>query len=192
MRMLTAYVLIGFFLLCCGSQEVARAQNNGPGQPTQNKEERTLQTLIEEVRLLRLTLERTNRTASLLHIALEEIRIQQEHVDFIEQRLDDVRSELASSQLSLPRFAEQLQELDTKIKEERAKADSDAERISQWESQVKDIQLSDAQQKQRDEQQRGRERQLTEQLATEKQKLEEISKRLNDLERALAKTPEER
>ena len=174
-----------FFILMLGvSQGAAFGQTiPAPSSPaTRNSqgsdEASALRALVEEVRLLRLALERSQRDAVTMQATVERIRLQQEVVNRLAQKLDDCRSELAAVELGLGRLPEHISDL-----ERRVNGAEDATQRTLLESELKAVQLSLEDQKESASNQRQRAEQLKAKLRDEQQKLDELFERFTQLER---------
>lgn len=139
-----------------------------------------LRALLEEVRALRLALERSQYNSVLLQTTVEQLRMRQDMVNQLSQRLDDCRTELTSLQQGLTRLPDHVKEI-----ERRMQNAEDAQQRTLLESELKATQLAHEEQKERSERQRVRADQLTTQLQDEQHKLDELYARLAHLEQQL-------
>lgn len=176
--------VIFILLIICAGQAAALGQStDAPSAPAArnsetSEEAKALRTLVEEVRLLRGALERSQRDALLLQATVERLRLQQEMVHRLDQKLDDCRSELVAAEAGLTRLPEHIGELERRL--------SGAEDVTQrtlLESELKAAQLSLEEQKESAVRQRQRAEQLTSQLQDEKQKLDDLFERFTRFER---------
>lgn len=152
------------------------SQAPSSGQPPQSSDLQVTKVLIDEVKLLRLAIERSQADSVVIQAVLERARSQQDQVNFISQRLDNVRSEVASSQGSLPRFAQNLLELENRIKSEE-----DDKARAALQRDYKDTQTAYEQQKLLEEQQRLQVDNLSSQLQVEQAKLSQVNEQLDRL-----------
>lgn len=176
-----------FLILALGvGQGAALGQSaSAPSAPaTRNSqasdEASALRALVEEVRLLRLALERSQRDTVLMQATVERLRLQQEVVNRLAQKLDDCRSELAAVEVGLARLPEHISDL-----ERRMNGTEDATQRTLLESELKAAQLSLEDQKESVSNQRQRAEQLRAKLLDEQQKLDELFERFTRFERPL-------
>lgn len=170
-----------FWLLSTGTLRAQSANRNAEAAPDNQQ---VLQSLLTEVRQLRLTLQRTNLSMFRAQIMIERLRMQQQRVDELTQQLEENQNELTGSGLTRSQLADRSQDLESQIK-----AEQDAIRRAQLEAQLKELKYVVAQQTEQEVQLRARQTQLTAQLQTERSKLDEIDSRLDALERELEQPP---
>lgn len=154
-------------VLCFAGPQSATSQTPASKSVDQDN---TLKVLLNEVRLLRLALERNNQS----QITLERFRAQQEQVDRTSRDLEDVRKEISELRFSPTHMQEQLEEVEKKV--EAGVADS---------LQYKVLKAEMEQQGQREQRLRDRESYVSAQLAKEQAKLASLSEQLDALERFL-------
>jgi predicted nucleic acid-binding Zn-ribbon protein len=159
-------------LLSCGP---ALAQN-----AKQPDYDRTLESLLNEVRLLRRTLQRTGLNAYRSQIILERMRAHNEQVVRLTRMLEDVREEMENIEATIPRFIEQSKMLESQLEQE-----TDMSKRTILEYEQKERKQAVEQYKKRLERQREREQQLANQLRSEQAKLGELESRLDLLEREI-------
>lgn len=169
------YWLITLSILCLLSVDPALAQN--AKQPDDN---RTLLSLLNEVRLLRRTLQRTGLNAYRSQIILERMRAHNEQVVRLTRMLEDVRENIDKIEATIPRFIEQGKLMETHIEQE-----TDPNKRAMLEFEHKEKKQAVERYKQGLERQREREQQLASQLRTEQAKLAELESRLDLLEREI-------
>jgi chromosome segregation ATPase len=158
------------------------SQPVAPAQAGQSDQMQMLQALLDEVRQLRLALQRNNLTAYRAQILLERLRAQQERVDRLTRELEALRNELVESKTHQAQMTEMLKGIENRLNQE-----TDQARRNELEMEQRLIKTQLEQQAQRDERQREREAQLMAQLQIEQAKLEEINSRLDALENELEK-----
>jgi predicted nucleic acid-binding Zn-ribbon protein len=78
-------------------------------------QETTLQTLLNEVRALRLALERANQLGPKIQIGLARMRFQEERVQGITRQLDAAHNELSNIQNTQSGLAGKIKELESRI-----------------------------------------------------------------------------
>jgi hypothetical protein len=147
-----------------------------PNKPADDQEA-TLKTLINEVRLLRLTLERTNLAAFRSQIIMERLRVQQNNVNLVSRDLEDVRKQIVDMKIT-PEEAQQMLE--------EAQEGVNAGILNPIHLKATKHEIE--QQTQREQKLLAREGALAAQLENERNKLREIEGRLDILERLLEST----
>ena len=147
-------------------------------KPTDDKE--TIQMLLNEVRLLRRTLQRTGLNAYRGQIVLERIKAQNDQVLRLTRALAETRNEIEGIEGTIPRMTDQ-----AKLMETMAEKELDANKRAQFEFESKERKADVERYKQRLERQRDAETQLSAQLAAEQNKLTELEGRLDALERGI-------
>jgi len=171
--------LIGWFavlsLLFVLSGSSTLAQNTKPGDDRQ-----TIQALLNEVRLLRRTLQQTGLNAYRSQLIVEGMRAHNEKAERLTRLLEDVRDEIERIGITIPRMTEQAKVLETMVEQEM-----DANKRVRLEFEAKDMRRSIEQFKMRLERQREREQPLAAKLRAEQTKLEELEGRLDALEREI-------
>ncbi len=158
------------------------SQPVAPAQAGQSDQMQMLRALLDEVRQLRLALQRNNLTAYRAQILLERLRAQQERVDRLTRELEALRNELVESKPHQAQMAEVLKGIESRLNQE-----TDQARRNELEMEQRMVKAQLEQQAQRDERQREREAKLMAQLQIEQAKLEEINSRLDALENELEK-----
>lgn len=144
---------------------------------TTNATEPTIKSLLNEVRLLRQTLQNTGLNAYRSQILLERIKINNEQVIRLTRALDGTREELEKTELTIPRMGEQQKMLET-----MAQSEVDPIKRAQMEFEVKDMKRSIDRYKNRIVQLKDLEQQQATQLREEQTKLGELELRLERLE----------
>src|SRR5262249_7915585 len=149
----------------------AEAQNQKPGENDQ-----PVKALLEEVRLLRQTLQRLNLGTYRSQILVERIRAQNDLIARLSRSLEDTRRELAEEQISVSRFGDRLKMADNLLQQE-----FDDKRKGEIEFELKEIKSELDLHKQKEQQAREREQRLSEQLKIEQAKLDDFENRLDSL-----------
>ena len=176
--------LIFILLVLCASHGTTRGQSlaTAPATDVRNSERsdeaKALRALLEEVRLLRVALERSQRDTLLLQATVEHLRLQKEMVNRLDQKLDNCRSELAAVEAALVRLPEYVSDL-----ERRLNSAEDATTRTLLESELKAARLSLQEQKESANQHRQLAELLKSQLSDEKQKLDDLFDRFSRFER---------
>jgi predicted nucleic acid-binding Zn-ribbon protein len=168
--------LLILMLVCSLAATSAQAQSI----TKQADDNRTMQALLNEVRLLRQTLQRTGLNAYRSQIILDRIRASNEQVLRLTRTLEDIRNEVEKTENTIPRMKEQVKVLETHIEQE-----TDANKRARLEFEHKDVKRSIEYYKVRLEQLREREQQLSTQLREQQTKLAELESRLDGLEREI-------
>jgi predicted nucleic acid-binding Zn-ribbon protein len=167
----SAFHFIFLILLVCIPPSSV-AQNSKP------TEDKTLQSLLNEVRLLRETLQRINLNSYRSQIIVERIRAQNDRVARLTRMLEDSRDEAANIQVHINQLSESAKSLENRIQQE-----ADLKQRSQLETELKEFKYILDQQRQRYERLRERELRLNTELQAEQGKLSELEGRLDALER---------
>ncbi|HET9320880.1 MAG TPA: hypothetical protein VFO27_13930 [Bryobacteraceae bacterium] len=162
--------LVSVLLCLCFA---ARAQAPSP-------EPQTLQTLLAEVRQLRLAIERSNQIGPRIQIAVERLKLQQEQVARIAGQLEDLRRGLDKSRSEQGKAQQRIQALDS-----QATQATDAVQRKNMEEVSKELKLEVEQAEKSLQQMQAREGELASQLQTEQGKLAELNDHLDQVERAL-------
>jgi len=105
-------------ILGCVSFNNPRALTSPVNQSLQSDNGQPMQALVNEVRQLRLAIERSNLSAYQAQVTLERIRWQQPRVDRLKEKLEEVRAEIAelrSRQASAP---EDLKYIENELRKE--------------------------------------------------------------------------
>ena len=163
--------LILFSTLCFVSE--APAQN----EVKASEPDPTIKSLLNEVRLLRKTLQSTGLNAYRSQILLERIKISNEQVVRLTQALSETRDQMEKTALTIPRMGEQQKVLETMVE-----AEVDLSKRARMEFEVKDIKRSIERYKTELERFKEREQQQATQLREEQSKLSELESRLQRLE----------
>lgn len=154
---------------------------------TQSKvdEDGLLQALLNEVRLLRQTIQNTNLYAYRGQIIIERIRAQRDRVTRLTNTLEDVRGEINNLAVQGPHLEERIKELSERIENE-----ADTKQRAELENEFRAIKQAVSLGKQREEELRKRESLLTATLSEEQAKLENLENRLELLESELERNIE--
>jgi hypothetical protein len=156
-------------------------QTGGATDVAQGGERQTLRALLDEVRQLRLVLQRTSLTTTRVQLAFERMRLQRGRLDTILREADSVRGQLLSVRDALAQAADRVKE-----SEEQIGQTPEAALRARFERQLvlsKQVLNSHTR---REEQLRERETQLTAQIHIEQVKLSELEDHLGNLERELS------
>jgi predicted nucleic acid-binding Zn-ribbon protein len=137
----------------------------------------TTKALLNEVRLLRQTLQNTVLNAYRSQILLERIKINNEQIVRLSAALSDTRTQLEKTEATIPRHGEQIKLLETMITNE-----IDPVKKAQLEFEVKDLRRAIEVYKGSVTQLREREQTQAAQLQEQQGKLAELERRLENLE----------
>jgi len=161
-------------VLCCLPTDWTQAQTKQPD------DDQTIQSLLNEVRLLRKTLQQTGLNAHRSQIIIERMRAHADQVVRLTRSLEEVRNDVEKVEATIPRFLEQ-----AKLMEGQIERETDAHKRALLDFEVKERKRAVERYKTGLERQREREQQVSMQLAAEQAKLAELENRLDVLEREI-------
>ena len=164
---------------CFSEASVSNAQDRKPVEPPQ-EDRQVLRALLDEMRQLRLALQRANAVNHRLQITVERLRLQQGRVDSIARSLENVRSRMSDLKSSRPQMEEQM-----KYVEEVLARATEQNRREQIELELKQMKARVASWSREEEQLREREAALTSELQIEQNKLNELNGQLENMIRQL-------
>ena len=150
------------------------------GQTSQGDSGQTMQALLSEVHQLRLAIQRSNLNTYHAQVTLERLRLQQQQVDRVNDKLGGARALIARVQMDRSRLQADLPRLETQLSQE-----SDPGRRRDMENQQQAIKLEVERQLETISQQRELESQLSAQVQVEQAKLNELNERLDALQKEL-------
>ncbi len=153
----------------------AAGQTGAPGKNTER--DSTIKSLLDEVRLLRQTLQNTGLNASRGQILLERIKISNEQVVRLSRTVADTREQLEKTEMTIPRMSEQ-----QKVVEAMLNTEVDPAKRARIEFESKELKRSVERYKNEIERLREREQQQATQLREEQSKLADLELRLQRLE----------
>ena len=160
-------------LMCVFSVQSTHAQTTTPPDDSQ-----TIQALLNEVRLLRKTLQLTGLNAYRSQIITENLRAHNDQVVRLTRMLEDARDEIENIEGTIPRMIEQGKLIENLITQE-----ADATKRAQLEFESKERKRDVDRYKTLAERKREREQQISAQLRAEQSKLTELEGRLDAQER---------
>ncbi|HZS10341.1 MAG TPA: hypothetical protein VFD58_36265 [Blastocatellia bacterium] len=141
----------------------------------------TTQALLNEVRELRLAIQRSSLNGYHAQVTLERLRLQQQRVDRLNERLEGVHSEMGELQRQKSHFLEESRRLETRLGQEpdpnkRRELDDMQQRFK-----------AEAERRlpERESRARETESQMTAQLQMEQSRLNELNDRLDALQKEL-------
>ncbi len=149
-------------------------------QSSKTPDDKTLQALLNEVRLLRETLQRINLNAYRSQMIVERIREQNDRVTRLDRTLEGTRDEMANLPAQINQISERARTVESQIQQE-----SDLKQRSQLEEMQKELKSFRDQQREKLERLRERESRLTTELQAEQGKLSDLEGRLDALEREI-------
>jgi chromosome segregation ATPase len=149
-------------------------------QSSKTTDDKTLQALLNEVRLLRETLQRINLNAYRSQMIVERIREQNERVTRLDRMLEGIRDEMANLPTQISQISERAKTVESQIQQE-----SDLKQRAQLEDMQKELKSLRDQQREKLERLRERESRLTTELQAEQAKLSDLEGRLDALEREI-------
>ena len=158
---------------------VLNAQERKLVEPPQ-EDRQVLRALLDEMRQLRLALQRANAVNHRLQITVERLRLQQGRVDSIARSLENVRSRMTDLKSSRPQMEEQM-----KYVEEVLARATEQNRRELVELELKEMKARMASWSREEEQLREREAALTSELQIEQNKLSELNGQLENVIRQL-------
>ena len=152
-----------------------------PGQIEKPAEEnQTIRTLLSEVRALRKTMQTTGLNAYRGQLILERMRLANEQVEKMAQKLEAARDEVEKTERTIPRMDEQ-----SKVMETVLQSETDPGKRARLEFEIKETKLQGERYKVLLTRAREREQQLSTELKANQARLTELESRLDLLEREI-------
>jgi hypothetical protein len=186
-RIKTTSVVCLLFLVALGFTLFASSQatSNNPARTAQGENAQMMQSLLNEVRQLRLAIQRANLSAYHAQVIIERMRSQQQHVDRLTERLRETRDRIANGQMRRAELQDMLKKIESRLSRaayaERSAVEGEQEfyknrsgLLAQEEARL-----------------REQESQLAAQLEIEQVKLTDLNDRLDALQRELEILPAE-
>ena len=167
-------------ILCAASFSTLRAFPVSTGQTSQGDGAQITQALLSEVHQLRLAIQRSNLNTYHAQVTLERLRLQQQQVDRLNDKLGGARALIARLQIDKSRMQGDIPRLEAQLSQE-----SDPGRRREMENQREAIKLEVERQVETISQQRELESQLSGQVQVEQAKLNELNDRLDTLQKEL-------
>ena len=153
----------------------------GPGAAyAQPADTATLQTLIQEVRQLRLAIERSSTLVPRLQLTLARYQAQQDRVERLEREMRTFHTQITTESTGKDHMTATIARM-----EEQARQTQDAALRKQYEDSSSAMRRELEMQAQREQQWRLQEADLAGQLKTEQAKLNELSNQLDQLDRKM-------
>ena len=181
MRQKIAIAALALAMLAGLSQASAlHAQERRSAESAKEDDQQVLRTLLDEVRQLRMALQRSNALNHKVQITVERLRLQQGRVDSLTRSLENVRSRITDLKSSRPQMEEQIKYVEAVL----ARL-TEQNRREQVELEVKEMKARVASWSREEEQLREREAALTSELQIEQNKLNELNSQLENMVRQL-------
>ena len=153
----------------------AAAQTEKPAEENQ-----TLRTLLSEVRQLRKTMQTTGLNAYRGQLILERMRLANEQVERMAQKLEAAREDVEKIERTIPSFEEKSKVMETVLQQE-----TDIARRAKLEFEIKEHKQQMERYKLLLTRAREREQQMSTELKTSQARLSELENRLDLLEREI-------
>ena len=187
-RIKTISVICLLFLTTLGFASFGRSQTttDSPANAAQGENEQTIQALLNEVRRLRLAIQRSNLSAYHAQVIIERMRSQQQSVDRLADRLRGIRDQLDHGKMAQSEFQDLLKKIEGRLNLER-----DPDKRDDLEEQQETFKTRLGSLAQQETRLREVESQLAQQLQTEQAKLADLNEQLDALQRELEIPPAE-
>ena len=191
-RIKTISIVCLFSMMILGLASFVRSQAgaNGPAKAAQGENEQAMQALVNEVRQLRLAIQRSNLSASQAQVVIERMRSQQQSVDRLSERLRWAREEASRFKMYQPI---QQAEIENRVKEIEANlsesVDAKTRRAREAELEITKQRLG--MMSQEETRMRENESQTAAQLQIEQARLAELNDQLDALLREQETPPAE-
>jgi chromosome segregation ATPase len=166
-----------------GSPQTA---TNNNAKTAQGENEPTMQALLNEVRQLRLAIQRANLSAYHAQLIIERMRSQRQHADRLSERLRDTRERIANGKIPQVELQQELKGIEGRLSQER-----DAERRQDLEEHQDMLKTRLAALAKEETRLQEVESQLTSQSQIEQARLAELDDQLDALRRELEMPPPE-
>ncbi len=149
-------------------------------QTSRGADEGTLQALLQEVRLLRQTLQRFNLSAHRSQMMVERIRARGERAARLSRQLEEVRDEIGGIEVHLKHAGEREVSLDSQVQQA-----TDSDQRKQLEAEKKEMRYAQDEQRQRLERLKERESATLSEVQAEQRAVGELEARLEALDREI-------
>jgi chromosome segregation ATPase len=164
----------------------SQTETNNKVKAAQGDNEQTMQALLNEVRQLRLAIQKSNLSAYHAQLIIERMRSQRQHVDRLTERLRETRDRIANGKIPQAEFEHELKKNDRFLSQEWP-----AERRQDLEEQHDMFKTRLAALAKEETRLQEVESQLTAQLQIEQARLAELDDQLDALRRELEMPPTE-
>ena len=188
LRVRAVSVICLFFLtsLIFASFGSSQTVTNSNSKTAQGDNEQTMQALLNEVRQLRIAIQRSNLSAYHAQLIIERMRSQRQLVDRLTERLRENRDRIANGKIPQAEFQHELKRIEVRLSQER-----DAERRQDLEEQQDMFKTRLAALAKEETRLQEAESQLNAQLQIEQARLAELDDQLDSLRRELEIPPAE-
>ena len=159
----------------CFTPSTVSGQTRKNAEASTDEDRQVLQALLEEMRQLRLAIQRTQVVSQRIQVTLERIRLQQAHVDSLARSLESVRSRLVEIRSARPRMEDQIRDMEESMNQ------VDANRRAEMETQIKEGKGRLSILAREEEQIRQREAQLSADLQFAQAKLSDLDNQLDNM-----------
>jgi DNA repair exonuclease SbcCD ATPase subunit len=159
---------------------LATSVASAEAQTSRDRDEGTLQALLQEVRLLRQTLQRFNLSAHRSQRIVERIRARGERAARLARQVEEVREEIGGIEVHLNQAGEREAALDAQIQQA-----TDPDQRRQLEAEKKEMRYAQDEQRQRLERLKERESATLSEVQKEERTLGELEARLEALDREI-------
>lgn len=163
-------------LFCCIAPSRAVAQTSNSPESAQGDRDRTLQQLLNEVRELRLAVQRATVNNTRFQMLIERVRIEQARVDAIGRQLENIRAQAADMRASRPQMEQQIKDAEALL--DRT---SDPNAHADMESRIKAMKSTLVRLAQEEERLQSREATLNTDLQAAQSKVNELNSQLDAL-----------
>lgn len=138
-----------------------------------------LQTLISEIRQLRMSIDRSANLLPKMQLAVSRLQNQQERVDRRERELQGIRNQISEQTMAATRFQEMVKQF-----EEKARVAQDPATRKNAEDSLDSMKMAMKQQTSQEQRNRVLESEALAQLRSEQDKLHELEQQLDRLDKA--------
>ena len=186
-RAKTISVVCLLFLAALGGASVGKPQTttNSPAQNAQGENAQTMQALMNEVRQLRLAIQRSTLSAHHAQAIIERMRSQQQQVDRLTDRLRETRDRIANVKLGQIDLQGELKRSEGRLR----RNNTQSEPVEDENQEIVKTRLRFLEQE--EARMREQESQIVAQLPIEQARLAELNDRLDALQRELETPPAE-
>jgi chromosome segregation ATPase len=164
----------------------SQTETNNKAKAAQGDNEQTMQALLNEVRQLRLAIQKSNLSAYHAQVLIERMRSQRQSMDRLTDRLRETRNQIAGLKMPLADFLAELKKIEGRLSQEH-----DAEKRQDLEEQQETFKTRLGTLAQEEARLREVESQSAAQLQIEQARLAELNDQLDALQRELEMPPAE-
>ncbi len=179
-KSLSVFGVALLILLGCASFSNPKALTTPVNQSPQNDAGQPMQALLNEVHQLRLAIQRSNLNTYHAQVTLERLRLQQQRVERLSGKLEDVRTRIADLKSHQPRLSDEIKRAEQDLNRE-----PDPVKRPDLERMLQNFKSEFERLAQLETREREQETQLAIQLQAEQAKLNEINERLDTLQKEL-------